>query len=101
MPLLGDRVPPDRCLQMGLANRVVADDDPEAVDRAAFELAARVAAGPHFAARMTKTMLQQELDMGLTDGIEAEAQAQAICMQHPDFQEAAAARAAKRPPTWR
>ncbi len=99
--LLGDRVPADRCLQIGLANRVVADDDPEAVDRAAFELAARVAAGPHFAARMTKTMLQQELDMGLTDGIEAEAQAQAICMQHPDFQEAAAARAAKRPPTWR
>jgi enoyl-CoA hydratase/carnithine racemase len=99
--LLGDRVPADRCLQIGLANRVVADDEPAAVDRAAFELAARVAAGPHFAARMTKTMLQRELELPFTDAIEAEAQAQAICMQHPDFQEAARARQEQRPPRWR
>src|SRR5688500_4835834 len=73
--LLGDRVSAERCLQIGLANRVVEDEpDRDAVDRAAFELAARIAAGPHFAARMTKTMLQQELDMGFTDAIEAEAQ---------------------------
>jgi enoyl-CoA hydratase/carnithine racemase len=100
--LLGDRVPAERCLQIGLANRVVADDpDRDAVDRAAFELAARVAAGPHFAARMTKKMLQQELDMGFTDAIEAEAQAQTLCMQHPDFQEADRARLEKRAPRWR
>ena len=88
--LLGDRVPAERCLQIGLANRVVADEEPAAVDRAAFELAARVAAGPHFAARMTKTMLQRELDMHFTDAIEAEAQAQA-----------AQARQEQRPPRWR
>jgi enoyl-CoA hydratase/carnithine racemase len=99
--LLGDRVLADRCLQIGLANRVVADEDPAAVDRAAFELAARVAAGPHFAARMTKTMLQRELEMPFTDAIEAEAQAQAICMQHPDFQEASLARQEQRAPRWR
>ena len=100
--LLGDRVPAERCLQIGLANRVVADEpDRDAVDRAAFELAARVAAGPHFAARMTKTMLQQELDMGFTDAIEAEAQAQTLCMQHPDFQEADRARQEQRAPRWR
>jgi len=100
--LLGDRVPAERCLQIGLANRVVADDpDRDAVDRAAFELAARVAAGPHFAARMTKKMLQQELDMGFTDAIEAEAQAQTLCMQHPDFQEADRARQEQRAPRWR
>lgn len=100
--LLGDRVSADRCLQIGLANRVVADDpDRDAVDRAAFELAARVAAGPHFAARMTKKMLQQELDMGFTDAIEAEAQAQTLCMQHPDFGEADQARQDKRAPRWR
>lgn len=100
--LLGDRVPADRCLQIGLANRVVPDEpDRDAVDRAAFELAARVAAGPHFAARMTKTMLQQELDMSFTDAIEAEAQAQTLCMQHPDFQEADRARQDKRAPRWR
>ena len=100
--LLGDRVPADRCLQMGLANRVVADEpDRDAVDRAAFELAARLAAGPHFANRMTKTMLQQEQDMHFTDAIEAEAQAQTLCMQHPDFQEADRARQDKRAPRWR
>jgi enoyl-CoA hydratase/carnithine racemase len=44
--LLGDRVDADKCLRIGLANRVVPDEpDREAVDRAAFELAARVAPG--------------------------------------------------------
>jgi enoyl-CoA hydratase/carnithine racemase len=100
--LLGDRVPAERCAQIGLATQVVDDEpDREAVDRAAFALAKRVADGPHFAARMTKTMLQQELDMDFTAGIEAEAQAQALCMQHPDFAEADRARQQKRPPTWR
>lgn len=100
--LLGDRVSAERCLQIGLANRVVVDEpDRDAVDRAAFELAARIAAGPHFAARMTKVMLQQELDMGFTDGIEAEAQAQTLCMQHPDFAEADRARLEKRAPRWK
>jgi enoyl-CoA hydratase/carnithine racemase len=50
---------------------------------------------------MTKTMLQQELEMGFTDAIEAEAQAQTLCMQHPDFKEADTARLAKRAPRWR
>lgn len=100
--LLGDRVTADKCLAIGLANRVVADEpDREAVDRAAFELAARLAAGPHFAARMTKTMLQQELDMHFTDAIEAEAQAQTLCMQHPDFKEADQARLDRRAPRWK
>jgi enoyl-CoA hydratase/carnithine racemase len=39
--------------------------------------------------------------MPFTDAIEAEAQAQAICMQHPDFQEAARARQEQRAPRWR
>ncbi|MBL9101813.1 MAG: enoyl-CoA hydratase family protein [Myxococcales bacterium] len=100
--LLGDRVTADKCLAIGLANRVVADEpDREAVDRAAFELAVRLAAGPHFAARMTKTMLQQELDMHFTDAIEAEAQAQTLCMQHPDFKEADQARLDRRAPRWK
>jgi enoyl-CoA hydratase/carnithine racemase len=89
-------LPADRPGEQGGGRRGAA-----AVDRAAFELAARVAAGPHFAARMTKTMLQRELDMGFTDAIEAEAQAQAICMQHPDFQEAAQARQEQAAPRWR
>ncbi|MCA9717089.1 MAG: enoyl-CoA hydratase family protein [Myxococcales bacterium] len=99
--MTGDRVHADRCLQIGLATRVVDDEERENVDREAFALAKQLADGPHFALRMTKTMLQQELDMGFTDAIEAEAQAQTICMQHPDFKEASAARDEGRPPRWR
>ncbi len=99
--MTGDRVYADRCLQIGLANRVVDDEDRANVDREAFALAKKLADGPHFAVRMTKTMLQKELDMGFTDAIEAEAQAQTICMQHPDFQEASAARDEKRAPRWK
>ncbi|MCA9694078.1 MAG: enoyl-CoA hydratase family protein [Nannocystaceae bacterium] len=100
--LTGDRVPAARCLQIGLANRVVADEpDRDNVDREAFALAESLAQKPHFATRMTKTMLQRELDMGFDDAIEAEAQAQAICMLHPDFREASAARDEERAPRWR
>jgi enoyl-CoA hydratase/carnithine racemase len=99
--MTGDRVPAERCERLGLATRVVDDDEPDAVDREAFALAKRLADGPHFALRMTKNMLQRELDLGLTDAIEAEAQAQAICMRHPDFREANDAWREKRPPRWR
>lgn len=100
--MLGDRVTADRCLQIGLATQVV-DDEPDRdnVDRAAFALAKRIADGPHFAVRMTKTMLQQEQDMDFTAAIEAEAQAQTLCMQHPDFAEADRARLERRAPRWR
>ncbi|MFV8749707.1 enoyl-CoA hydratase family protein [Nannocystaceae bacterium ST9] len=99
--LLGGRVSAERCMAIGLANRVVDDDDPAQIDQAAFELARELAQKPHFATRMTKTMVQQELDMGFGDAIEAEAQAQAICMQHPDFKEANDAWLAKREPQWK
>jgi len=99
--LLGERVPAERCLAIGLANRVVDDAQPSDVDDAAFALAAKISAGPLFANRMTKTMLQRELDMAFGDAIEAEAQAQAICMQHPDFKEANDAWSEKRDPKWK
>jgi enoyl-CoA hydratase/carnithine racemase len=47
---------------------------------------------------MTKKMLHQEWSMGLDEAIEAEAQAQAICMQTQDFRRAYEAFAAKQPP---
>ena len=99
--MLGARVPAERCERIGLANALVDDEDPEAVDAAAFEWAKRIAAGPHFAVRMTKQMLGAELELGLAGAIEAEAQAQAICMQHPDFREAHEAWKAGRQPTWK
>ena len=61
-------------------------------------LAAELAAGPTFAHGMTKTMLQQEWAMSIEQAIEAEAQAQAICMQTQDFKRAFEAFAAKQKP---
>jgi enoyl-CoA hydratase/carnithine racemase len=64
----------------------------------ALDLAAKLAAGPTFAHMMTKTMLNQEWDMSIEAAIEAEAQAQAICMQTEDFRRAYRAFVEKRPP---
>ncbi len=61
-------------------------------------LAAELAAGPTFAHGMTKTMLQQEWSTTIDQAIEAEAQAQAICMQTNDFKRAYDAFAAKQKP---
>ncbi len=63
-------------------------------------LAAELAAGPTFAQGMTKTMLQQEWAMTIEQAIEAEAQAQAICMQTEDFRRAYEAFAAKQKPVF-
>ena len=62
------------------------------------DLAAQLAAGPNFAHAMTKTMLNQEWNMGLDQAIEAEAQAQAICMQTADFERAYHAFVARQKP---
>jgi enoyl-CoA hydratase/carnithine racemase len=63
--------------------------------------AARLARGPAFAHAMTKQMLESEHTMALSEAIEAEAQAQALCMQHPDFAEAHDAFKTKRPARFR
>ena len=69
----------------GFFNRIVA---PEALDAEALALARRLADGPNFGHMMTKTMLNQEWSMSIEQAIEAEAQAQAICMQTRDFKRA-------------
>jgi enoyl-CoA hydratase/carnithine racemase len=69
--------------RIGFFNRLAEDVEGEAA-----ELAASLAAGPAFAHAMTKTMLEQEWDMSVPAAIEAEAQAQAICMQTRDFERA-------------
>jgi len=92
----GERIDAKRALEIGLVNRVV--DDAGAAVALAQEWAAKLAAGPAFAHAMTKQMLESEHAMSLADAIEAEAQAQALCMQHPDFAEAHEAFKAKRKP---
>ena len=74
---------------------------PEALLPAALKLAGDLAAGPTFAHSVTKTMLQQEWNMGVGAAIEAEAQAQALCMQTGDFRRAYEAFAAKRRPEFK
>jgi enoyl-CoA hydratase/carnithine racemase len=66
----------------------------------AVDLAAGLAAGPTFAHMMTKTMLNQEWDMSIEAAIEAEAQAQALCMQTEDFRRAYRAFVAKTSPAF-
>ena len=70
------------------------------VEAEALALAARLAAGPGFAHAMTKAMLVQEWAMGLEQAIEAEAQAQAICMQTRDFERAYSAFVAREKPVF-
>jgi len=68
--------------------------------QAALLLACSLAEGPTFAHGMTKNMLHQEWNMSLDQAIEAEAQAQAICMQTQDFHRAYQAFAAKQRPVF-
>ena len=68
---------------------------------AATQLAQELASGPTFAHGMTKTMLNQEWNMGLDQALEAEAQAQAICMQTEDFRRAYEAFSAKQRPAFK
>ena len=79
----------------GFFNQLVASDQllPEAT-----RLAQSLATGPMFAHSMTKTMLNQEWNMSIEQALEAEAQAQAICMQTEDFRRAFEAFAQKQKP---
>ncbi|MBA5607573.1 enoyl-CoA hydratase family protein [Duganella sp. FT3S] len=74
--------------------------EPHALAGAAQALAQSLADGPTFAHGMTKKMLQQEWNMGVDEAIEAEAQAQAICMATNDFHRAYHAFVAKQKPAF-
>jgi enoyl-CoA hydratase/carnithine racemase len=91
----GDIIRADRAERINLVNRVVA---PDACVSEALALARTLADGPAFAHSMTKKMIEDEATLNLREAIEAEAQAQAICMAHPDFREAYDAWVQKRPP---
>ena len=81
----------------GFYNRLVEGDVLEAE---AIALATRISEGPNFGHMMTKTMLAQEWNMGIEQAIEAEAQAQAICMQTEDFNRAYKAFVGKEKPVF-
>ncbi len=81
----------------GFFNRLCA---PEALLEQAQAMARDLVAGPTFANGITKTMLHQEWAMTIEQAIEAEAQAQAICMQTKDFTRAYDAFVAKQKPVF-
>lgn len=88
----------DEAERWGFFNRLCA---PQELLAAAMALAAELASGPTFAHGMTKKMLHQEWNMGLDEAIDAEAQAQAICMATNDFDRAYQAFVAKQKPVFK
>jgi enoyl-CoA hydratase/carnithine racemase len=83
--------------RVGFFNRLSA---PEALLAEATALARSLADGPSFAHAMTKRQLHAEWDMSIEQAIEAEAQAQAICMQTRDFHRAYDAFVARQKPVF-
>ncbi|HEX3125755.1 MAG TPA: enoyl-CoA hydratase family protein [Thermoanaerobaculia bacterium] len=81
----------------GFYNRLIEPDD---LQNEARTLATAIATGPTFAHAMTKKALHQEWSMGVDEAIEAEAQAQAICMQTEDFARAYRGFVAKEKPVF-
>ena len=69
----------------GFYSRLVPESE---IKQTALEMAKGIAKGPNFAHMMTKTQLNHEWNMSVDQAIEAEAQAQAICMQTADFETA-------------
>ncbi|HEY6230114.1 MAG TPA: enoyl-CoA hydratase family protein [Pyrinomonadaceae bacterium] len=91
----GDFISAREAERIGLYNQVVPDEQLAATTR---DFAERLAQGPAFAIGKTRELLDREADMNLEAALETEAQAQAICMQHPDYREAYEAFVNKRKP---
>ena len=96
--MTGDFISAQEAEKIGLYNRVVPRDQ---LKTATSEFAAKLAHGPALGLAKTKEMLNREMHMGFESALEAEAVAQALCMQHPDFAEAHAAFIAKRKPKFK
>ncbi|MBF6331133.1 enoyl-CoA hydratase family protein [Nocardia transvalensis] len=92
---LGRSMSGEQGLAWGFFNQLA---EPDELVGAAADLARELAEGPTFAHGMTKTMLHQEWSLTIDQAIEAEAQAQALCMLTEDFARAYHAFAAKRRP---
>jgi enoyl-CoA hydratase/carnithine racemase len=96
--MTGDFISAQEAAAIGLYNRVVPRDQLETATR---EFAEKLAHGPALGLAKTKEMLNREMHMGFESALEAEAVAQALCMQHPDFNEAHSAFIEKRPPKFK
>ncbi|MEW6211849.1 MAG: enoyl-CoA hydratase family protein [Acidobacteriota bacterium] len=93
----GDFISADEAQKVGLYNKVVPLPELEAET---MRWATRLASGPAFGISMTKTALNREMSLTLESALEAEAEAQALCMLNPDFREAYNAFVEKRAPVF-
>ena len=91
--MTGEFTDAETALRMGLYNRVVPVDE---VLGEARKLAEKLARGPSYALGVTKQSLNQEASLDLASALQAEAEAQAVCMENPNFREAYEAFTAKR-----
>ena len=92
---LGDRIAGEDARRIGLLTCVVPPDD--LLDEA-HGLAVRLARGPSSALAKTKDLLNREFDMGFEAALDLEGEAQAVCMESPNFREAYEAFIEKRKP---
>jgi enoyl-CoA hydratase/carnithine racemase len=93
--MTGDIFAADEAERIGFVNRVVPADR---LLETATAMAEKLAAGPPFGLAITKKLLNQQMGASLWQALQAEAQAQALCMLHPDFKEAYRALKEKREP---
>ena len=91
--MTGDFIDAQKALEIGLYNRVVPVN---AVVAEAQSFAANLARGPSYALGVTKQSLNEEASLDLAGALQAEAAAQAVCMENPNFREAYEAFRAKR-----
>ena len=91
--MTGDFIDAQRAYDIGLYNRVVST---EAVLGEARTFAEQLAKGPSYALGVTKQSLNREASLDLESALQAEAEAQAVCMENPNFREAFEAFQAKR-----
>lgn len=91
----GDFISATEAERIGLYNKLA---PPDRLSDTTRQFAERLASGPAFAIAKTKEMLNRELYMNFETALESEAQAQALCMQHPDYREAYEAFIGKRAP---
>jgi enoyl-CoA hydratase/carnithine racemase len=91
----GDFISAAEAERIGLYNRVVSSEELPMMTQ---DFAERLARGPAFAISKTKELINRVFSLNLESALECESQAQALCMQHPDYREAYDAFVQKREP---
>ena len=82
--MLGDRIPAEEALRIGLANRVVPDED---LDGLVSDYCERLLAVAPWGLAMTKEMLNRAGSLDYSSAIEMEAWTQTLLMTAQDFRE--------------